>query len=57
MQQRDREILEHMIRYCDRVASYLEKLGNSRERIRSILTGPQRSGTGNENRPEQRPVL
>ena len=33
MQQRDREILEHMIRYCDRVASYLEKLGNSRERF------------------------
>lgn len=31
MQQRDREILEHMIRYCDRVAGYLEKLGNSRE--------------------------
>ena len=28
MQQRDRDVLEHMIRYCDRIAGYLNKLEN-----------------------------
>ena len=29
MQQRDRDVLEHMIRYCDRIAGYLNKLENN----------------------------
>jgi len=33
MQQRDREILEHMVRYCDRVAGYLEKTGSCQESL------------------------
>lgn len=33
MQQRDREILEHMIQYCVRVSGYLVKIGNNRDRF------------------------
>ena len=31
MQQRDRDVVEHIIRYCERIAGYMDKLGNSRE--------------------------
>ena len=30
MLQRDRDILEHMLRYCDRVTEYLGKIDNSK---------------------------
>ena len=33
MLQRDRDIVEHIIRYCDRVEGYLAKLDNSRDRF------------------------
>ena len=33
MQQRDRDILEHIIRYCDRIAGYLDKIENSKARF------------------------
>ena len=33
MQQRDRDIVEHIIRYCGRVESYLESLENSPDRF------------------------
>lgn len=33
MQQRDRDVLEHMIRYCDRIAVYLNKLENNKSRF------------------------
>ena len=33
MQQRDRDVLEHMIRYCDRIAGYLDNLENSKPRF------------------------
>ncbi len=33
MQQRDRDILEHIIRYCDRIAGYLDKTENSKARF------------------------
>ena len=33
MQPRDRAVLENIIRYCDRIAGYLETLKNSRERF------------------------
>ena len=31
MVQRDRDIVEHIIRYCDRIENYLNKLHNSKE--------------------------
>ena len=33
MRQRDRDILEHIVRDCDRITGYIEKLGNSQERF------------------------
>ena len=33
MQQRDREVVEHIIRYCDRIAGYLNKLDNDQDRF------------------------
>ena len=33
MQQRDRDILEHIIRYCDRIAGYPDKIENSKARF------------------------
>ena len=37
MLQRDRDILEHMVRYCDRVAGYLSKLDSDRGRFEEDL--------------------
>lgn len=37
MLQRDRDILEHIIRYCDRVSGYLDQLDNNRERFMGDL--------------------
>ena len=34
MRQPDRDILEHIIRYCDRIEGYINKLGKSKERFR-----------------------
>lgn len=31
MQRRDQDILEHIISYCDRIAGYIDKLGNNKE--------------------------
>ena len=33
MRQPDRDILEHIIRYCDRIEGYISKLDNSKERF------------------------
>jgi len=33
MLQRDRDILEHLVQYCDRIAGYLDKLENSKSRF------------------------
>ena len=35
MQQRDQDILEHIIRYCDRIAGYLERLDHSKDHFLS----------------------
>ena len=58
MQQRDRDVLEHMIRYCDRIAGYLNKLENNKSRFmeEQMCQDPLRK-LYSRNSPQERLLL